>query len=522
MKRTGATSIKGRKEKQRRSAIQFSKNNSSSFDGKGRQIFDRGKTNETNGNGSTIPPDRRKYTVLRITVVNHGRNESAGEPKMFSAVDGMKDENEELWRSAPRNTSLNIIRGTKFPLSFQINTEGSDEEGISLNDLYSDKQISDDKKLLSAGNATPPLNKENPESSSEKPGKLHDQKDSNVLLEAKTNPLRIGIRLDDDQKSESQTSAKEVDHVSLQDVLNDIDDTTKAANVTPEETGNEKEDTVVISLNDSGKNANHSNMKTPVHVDQNEQKLDKLHIKASSEKQNKNGTEVNTAGVSITTESSGRQTDGLMKVLLSKLLGNDLTEALKDKSVQNLKSVSKLRAPNGKQASISLDMASTTPTGTAVESPPGTVQGVDTAEMNNKGGDTTAVKPPQMAATSPQCFGEDSQPLVPNHIPLPGGRDCHYGLERVPATNQASSSPTGIVVESAPGTQQAVGTGIPPPVQMAPNPPPPSVLSTGGFASTTPAGVSVESPPGTIQAVGTSIPEEGVSEMAGDKGKIQW
>lgn len=77
------------------------------------------------------------------------------------------------------------------------------------------------------------------------------------------------------------------------------------------------------------------------------------------------------------------------------------------------------------------------------------------------------------------------------------------------------------MVESAPGTQQAVGTGIPPPAQMAPNPPP-SVPSTGGFASTTPTGVSVESPPGTIQAVGTSIPEEGVSEMAGDNGKVKW
>ena len=56
---------------------------------------------------------------------------------------------------------------------------------------------------------------------------------------------------------------------------------------------------------------------------------------------------------------------------------------------------------------------------------------------------------------------------------------------------------------------------------MTPNPPP-RVPSTGEFASTKPAGVSVESPPGTIQAVGTSIPEEGVSEMAGDKGKIKW
>lgn len=532
LKRIGDTSIKGNREKQRRSAIQFSKNNTSSFDGKGRQIFDRGKTNETNGNGSTIPSDRRKYTVLRITVVKHGRNQSAGEPKVLSVLDGVKDENADLSRTTSINNSQDIMRGTKVPLTFQINNKGSNEEGIPLKDLYSDKPLPNDKQVLSAGNAHGlPPNKEDTESSSEKPGKSQEQSDPNVLLEAKLNPLRIGIRLDDDQKKESETSSKEVDHVSLQDVLNDIDYTTKTANVTPEESGTEKEDTVVIKLNDSSKNASHSNIKQP-HVDENEDKLGKLHIQATSEKENKNGTEVNTAGVSITTESRGRQTDGLMKVLLSKLLGNDVTEALKDKVGQKLKSASNPKASNdysGKQTSPSLDMASTTPTGIAVESPPGTIQGVDTAEMNNKGGDTTAVEPPQTITSSPQCVGENSQPLVlnsegpkaPANIRLPGGKDCHYGLEKVPTANEASSSPTGIVVESAPGTQQAVGTGIPPPAQMAPNPPP-SVPSTGGFASTTPTGVSVESPPGTIQAVGTSIPEEGVSEMAGDNGKVKW
>ena len=505
LKRTGVTSVDGKKEKQRRSANQFSKNNSTSFDGKGRQIFDRGKTNETNGNGSMVPSDR-KYTVLRITVINHGRNQSSGEPKIISAVHGVKDESAELSRTALQNTSQDIMHGT------------------SLNDLYSYKPLSDNIQPLSAGDTQGlPQNKQVTESSSEEPVKLQDQSDSNVLLEAKVNPLRIGIRLGDDAKKEPETSSKEVDHVSLQEVLNDIDYTTKVANVTPEETGSEKEDTVVVSKNDS-----HSNMKQP-DVDQNEENLDKLHIKASSEKQNKNGTEVNTAGVSITTESRGLQTDGLMKVLLSKLLGSDVTEALKDKSVQNFKHASKPKTPNASQPSPSLDMASTTSTGTSVESPPGTVQEVDTAEINNNGGDTTAIKPPQTVATSPQCFGEDSQPLLlnsegpkaPGNIRLPGERDCHYGLEKLPTTNEASSSPTGITVESAPGTQQAVGNGISPPVEMTPNPPP-KVPSTGAFASTTPTGISVESPPGTIQAVGTSIPEEGVSEVAGDKGKKKW
>ena len=520
MKCIDVTFIEEKKDKQRRSvANQFSKTNSSSFEGKGRQIFDRGKINETNGNSSMVPSDRRKYTVLKITVVKHGRNQSAGEPKMFYEVHDVKEENAELSRITSQNISQDIIHGTKVPLTFQIDTKGSNKKGISPNDLYKDKPLSDDKQLLSEGNAHGlPQSKENAESSSEKTGTVQDQSDSNVLLETKLNPLKIGIRLDDDEKKESETSSKEIDNVTLQEVLKDIDYTTKAANVKTDEIGSEKEDTVVVSSNDSGKNNSHSSIKEP-HVDLNEENGGKLHIQASSEKQNKNGTEVNTAGVSITTESRGLQTDGLMKVLLSKLLGSDVTEAFKDKGVQKFKPASKPIAPNGKQPSPSLDMASTTPTGTVVESPPGTVQGVDTAEMNNKEGDTTAA--PQMGAASPQCFGEDSPPLAPSNMRLPGGRDCHYGLEKFPTTDEASSSPTGTVVESAPGTQQAVGTGIPSPAELTPNPPP-SVPSTGGFASKTPAGVSVESPPGTIQAVGTSIPEEGVSEMAGDKGKIKW
>ena len=93
-------------------------------------------------------------------------------------------------------------------------------------------------------------------------------------------------------------------------------------------------------------------------------------------------------------------------------------------------------------------------------------------------------------------------------------------MESLPSSNVASSSPTGMVIESAPGTQQAVGNGMPPPAQVVPNPPP-LVPSNQIFGSTTPAGVGVESPPGTIHAVGTSIPAEGISEL-GDNGKIRW
>ena len=68
-----------------------------------------------------------------------------------------------------------------------------------------------------------------------------------------------------------------------------------------------------------------------------DENLGKLHIQATSNKENKNGTEVNTAGVSITTESKGLQTNGLMKVLLTKLLGSDIKDALKEKESEALK-----------------------------------------------------------------------------------------------------------------------------------------------------------------------------------------
>lgn len=463
--------------------------------------------------------------------MKHSGNQSTEEQKGLS-IDDVKDGNAEFLKTTPRNASQDVVRGTKVPLTFAINTKGSSsEEAIPLNDLLSDNPLPNVNKPLSTSNAHLLPATEATESSKEKPGKFPDQSDPNVLLEAKLNPLRIGIRLDDDKKKESKTSTEQVDQVSLQDVLKDIDDTTKAAHVTPDESDNEKEKTVVINLNDGSIHANHSNVKQQ-HLNKNEEKLGKLRIQATNEKENKNGTEVNTADVSITTESKGLQTDGLMKVLLSKLLGSDITEALNEKVVQKLNSASNPTAPNdfpGKQTPTTLDMASTNPTGTSVESPPGTIKGVDTAEMNNGvSATTTPIEPPQMVASNPQCFGGGSQPLplnsagfrVPANVRLPGGRDCSYGLESVSTTHVASSSPTGMVIESAPGTQQAVGTGVPP-AQMPPNPPA-RVPSTGGFASTTPAGLSVESPPGTIQAVGTSIPEEGVSEMKGDNGKIKW
>lgn len=410
------------------------------------------------------------------------------------------------------------MKGTNVPLTFQVNHKGSSEEDIPLNDLYSDKPLPDDKQPSSASIEHVPPQKEAIQSLTEKP---QGQSDSNVLLEARLNPLRIGIQLDDNKKNEAESTTQQTGKISLQDVLKDIDDTSRKANPSLDESDADKENSVLISLNDGNVKDNHSTSKQQ-HLIKDDGNLGKLHIQATRNKENRNGTEVNTAGVSITTESKGLQTDGLMKVLLTKLLGNDIKDALKEKVAEELKSTSNLKTPS------SLDMASTTAAGTTVESPPGTIKGVDTAEMNNNGGGVTNVEPPSMLQTSPQSVGGGSEQnalhstgaRVPGNLYSPGGRDCSYGMGRVPSTNIASSLPTGMIIESAPGTQQAVGTGIPPPAGMAPNPPP-LVPSNARFGSTTPAGVVVESPPGTIQAVGTSIPEKGISQM-GDNGKIRW
>lgn len=511
-----------KKGKQRRSAIHSVKNNGSISDGTEKQIFDRGKANETNVNNSTKRPDTRKYTVLRIAVIKHGRNQSSETPKVLSVLDDLKGGNLQQIVTTPRNKSLNIMKGTNVPLTFQVNSKESSEEDIPLNDLYSDKPLPHDKHHSSENKERLlPPQKETSQPLTEKPEKPQGQSDSNVLLEAKLNPLRIGIQLDDDKKNEAESTTQQTEKISLQDVLKDIDDTSRKANPSLDESDADKVNSVLISLNDGNVKDNHSTSKQQ-HLIKGDGNLGKLHIQATSNKENRNGTEVNTAGVSITTESKGLQTDGLMKVLLTKLLGSDIKDALKEKVAEELKSTSNQKTPS------SLDMASTTAAGTTVESPPGTIKGVDTAEMNNNGGGGINVEPPSMLQTSPQCVGGGSQQnalhstgaRVPGNLYSPGGRDCSSGMGRVPSTNMASSLPTGMIIESAPGTQQAVGTGIPPPAGMAPNPPP-LVPSNARFGSTTPAGVVVESPPGTIQAVGTSIPEKGISQM-GDNGKIRW
>lgn len=507
--------------KPRRSAIYSVENNISISNGTERLIFDRGKVNATNANNSFKHPDTRKHTVLRITVVKHGRNQSGETPQVLSVTNDFKQGNIRETGANARSKSLDIMKGANVPISFQVSGRGSGEKDVLLNDLYGGKQISFDGRSSNESSEHVPQQKEDSDLSAQDPDKQQGKTDSKVLLEAKLNPLRIGIQLDGDKTSKEESTNQPTESISLQEVLKDIDDTSQKADPSLDENKGKKENAVLISLNNENVKDDDSHG-TQQHVVKEDENLGKLHIQATSNKENKNGTEVNTAGVSITTESKGLQTNGLMKVLLTKLLGSDIKDALKEKESEALKPT------GGRRISSSLDMASTTAAGTSVESPPGTMKGVDTAEMNNNAGAVNSIEPPSMHQTGPQCLGGEPEPdllpttgtRVPGNLRLPGGRDCSQGMESLPSSNVASSSPTGMVIESAPGTQQAVGNGMPPPAQVVPNLPP-LVPSNQRFGSTTPAGVGVESPPGTIHAVGTSIPAEGISEL-GDNGKIRW
>ncbi|XP_022785540.1 cell wall protein IFF6-like [Stylophora pistillata] len=503
--------------KRRRSAVYSIESNRSISSGKETQIFDRGKVNVTIANNSLKYPDARKYTVLRITVVKHGRNQSDETSKVLSVANDLKQENMLEKGANARDKSLDIMRGANIPLSFQVNGKGSSEKDGSLNDLYGGKPITFDRHSSNESSEHVPLQKGDADLSTQKPDNQQGKTNSKVLLEAKLNPIRIGIQLDGDKNNKEESVTQPSENISLQEVLKDIDDTSRKADPSLDENNGDKENNVLISLNDGKVKDDHLHVR-PQNTVKDKENLDKLRIQATSNKENKNGTEVNTAGVSIMTESKGPQTDGLMKVLLTKLLGSDIKDALKQKESEEFK-------PTSSQKIISSsDMASTTAAGTTVESPPGTIKGVDTAEMNNNAGAVINVEPPAMEQTGPQCLGGGPEPdllhttgaRVPENLHLPGGRDCSQGIESLPTKNEASSSPTGMVIESAPGTQHAVGTGMPPPAVIAPNPPP-LTPSNQRFGSTTPAGVGVESPPGTIHAVGTSLPAEGIDEM-GDNG----
>lgn len=545
----------GKGANQRRSAIGFPNSNSSITDSKGRQIYDRGKSNDTDGMNSTKPADKRKHTVLRITVIKHSRNQTTGQSKVLSVGNKLKDVNTAL-RTSPQRAAQDILQDTKVPLTFRVNTKTSNEENTPINKLLSDKPLPNDKHDSNAGIVLehPKTSPEQgiADSAAENAPKSQDKLESNVVLEAKLNPLRIGIRLNDDKKQEAQQTSEEVDHISLQDVLKDIDDSSKTGNATGDQSNPEKENSVVIDLNDDSSKGNKSITKQEK-IHENDEKQGKLLLQATNHKDNKNGTEVQTAGVSITTESKGLHSDNLMKVLLSKLLGSDISEALKGKVQEELKSASSLKRPddNGqKQRPIHrpLDEASTAATGSLLESPPGTVQAVDNAEMNNAGPGPTAASPslpapmpspvptpaplppPAVAPGHPNCIGgplplfNPAGDRVDGNAPPPGGRDCSNGLQRLPLAQQvASTYPTGMLLESAPGTQQAVDTGIPSPAPIPPRPPPRLPYNGGSLASTTAAGQGVESPPGTIMAVGTSASTgTRINAMRGDNGKKKW
>ena len=538
----------GKKAHQRRSLIGFA-------DSKGRQIYDRVKTIETDRANTSELADKRKHTVLRITVTKQYRNQNNGQAKVLLLGNSLKDNSTALLRATAQKAVGEMLQGVKIPLTFHVNTKPSNED-LPMGKLLSDKPLSNDKEDFNTSSAIhyPKIS----ESTTGKSPGAQDKLEPKVVLEAKLSPLRIGIHLDEDKKNDTENDSTEVNHVSLQDVLKDIDESSKTTNATEVESNPAKENSVVIDLNDDTTKGNKPTIKQE-NFDKNDGKLGKVHLEAISHKDNKNGTEVETAGVSITTESKGLQTNGLIKILLSKLLGSDISEALKGKVAKEIKYVSGATVPNNdtpKQSSPSLDMASTTAVGTLVESPPGTVQGVDTAEMNN-GGEQPLKSPavsaampapfpppplpppppppipspsvPTIVPSHPGCAGGSPQlhlsnptgDRVPGNLHPPEGRDCSYEIQRLPNIHVTSSYPNGMLLESSLGPLHGLGTGFSSPAAAPPSPF--ARLSSNGvsYASTNAAGQGVESPPGTTMAVGSSSSTTNNEMQRGDYGKIK-
>lgn len=497
----------GKKSDKRRSLSNTSFINNTN----GRQIYDRGKTNERDATNFSVPLDNRKHTVFRITIVKHAGNHTIQRPKvLINGTYPSEDFNSMLLNSREKAVH-DILQDTKIPLTFHVNTKPVNEDNLPMNEVLSDKPFANDKHQSNTTDAPSKLRMS--DSASEKNPDGQEKLESNVILETKMNPVSIGINLDEDKTKEARPGSSASKQISLQDVLEDIDYSSRKYNATRDVGNPQKDNSVLINLNDI---ITQGNEPTSQSSKESNDKSGKVQLEATSHKDKVNGTEVETAGVSITTESKGLPTGGLIKTLLSKLLGTKISEELKGKVADEFQHVSGSKI-TGDSALVkitgsrphSLDEASTSAGGTLVESSPGTVQGVDTAEPNNQGGE----QPIKLPLTShPISHPSPSPPLSPPPMPAP-----------IPPS-PPPLMPAPILPSNVPCIPSVLRPLLPsvPPVPCPVPPPPPPVISPlpNGviYGSTKAAGQGVESPPGTIMAVGTST--AGNEMQRGDNGKL--
>ena len=513
----------GKKSDKRRSLSNTSFINNTN----GRQIYDRGKTNERDATNFSKPLDNRKHTVFRITIVKHAGNHTIQRPKvLINGIYPSEDFNSMLPNSRKKAVH-DILQDTKIPLTFHVNTvSGSvNEDKLPMNEVLSDKPFVNDKHLSNTTDA--PAKLKMSDSASEKNPNGQEKFESNVILETKMNPVSIGINLDEDKTREPRPGSSTSQQISLQDVLEDIDYSSRKYNATKDVGNPQKDNSVLIDLND---NSDQSNKPTRQSSKESNDKSGKVQLEATSHKHKVNGTEVETAGVSITTESKGLPTGGLIKALLSKLLGSKINEELKGKVADEFRHASGSKIPGGSalmqitgSRPHSLDEASTSAGGTLVESAPGTVQGVDTAEPNNQGGEQPTEPPP---TSLPISHPSPSPPLPPPPMPAL--------IPPPPPPPMPPPIPPSIVpcIPSLlrPLLPFPLPAPCPAPLPAPPAPPPPPLISPPPvpspqpngviYGSTKAAGQGVESPPGTIMAVGTSTAAKGNEMQQGDHGKL--
>ena len=286
----------------------------------------------------------------------------------------------------------------------------------------------------------------------------------------------------------------------------------------------------------------------------------------------------------LTQDNKNENTDAVFRIVLNKLVegdgnrGSDNNSRITDINTSNLSNDFKNQEEEGEQSKISETgnsskvaermnpgssfEASTTSTYGEEKSPQRSVP--NTKSVNNEGItsnksvhdlDGNAGKKHNetdvhadaiqggFATTAPVGLGVESPPGTQAAVGLGVGHGESYGpgnvdgaaggawgapqeVHRVfPQRVVTSTNPEGVGIESPPGVQMGVGTGV---SHGGQNEPPghgnvmptlaghSSRLPQNNLATTTPSGVGVESPPGTQMAVGTGIPQ-----IEGDRGEAE-
>ena len=509
------------------------------YDKNGKQIFKLNISEEFRSKNRT----EQNFKVFRITFLKRNRNQSSGQPNVISLLGNLNDGNGKL-SNLLQNISRDILRTAKQPLSHHSRTARKNIKGILLSDILSEqpKDKGGEVNILEPfPNEKQDASRTNADTENSMTRLLQHRSESNVIVEAKLDPLRIGIRLQDDKQRNPDMKPTPNKHASLQEALEDVDSSSIPSSKEKSSSEDAEEDNRVLTkLSKELKEKSDGLPLKANTVEKEEGRVGKVHIQATSKEDNSNGTEVKSAGVSITTESKGLESGNLLKVLLTKLLGNDIAEALKEKVAEDLKSDNK-RLHKGDQQPVDEDDATDNPTGSMVMRPNdlNTTKGgatdvdvlqfpVSTGHITNS--QQTADKSPSFDMASTTAAVGSSPGTIPpvetDKLSSQTSEGHHDAVSLHPTSSlncfRVDSSPGAVIPVS--GQCSSAFSSAPPgaghtiPIKGVLEEPPGRPAAMADFASTTPTAISVESPPGTVMGVGMSV-ANGDGRLEEDHGK---